>query len=180
MRTNWERRTRPRGKVDVVYALQFWSTLWVLVLGLLPVLFVMSMGAAQGTATRGLFFAAGNYPAYTTFSAGLLLPAIGLLVASIMAIPLPLEDVRGARRSDMAWLSVFAIALTLVSLVLDEGRAAWLHLAPYAAIGMFALVIVVVALRGLLGAMKLLPRSWRGTYRASYPNSDPNSDADVE
>lgn len=94
-------------------------------------------------------------------------PALGMLVAAVLSLPLPLADRHGTRRSDMAWLAVLSIAVTLVSLVLYDGRPEWLHWAPYAAAGIFAAVVVLLALRGLLSATRILPKSWRGTYRAT-------------
>lgn len=166
MRSRWERRTRPQGRTDAVYALQYWSTVWVLLLGLTPVAIAMAVGASQGTATEGLLLPADGYPAFTTLSAAMVVPASVLLVACLVGFGLPLEDRQGARRSDMAWLAVFGAAVTLVSLVLDDARPQWLQSAPYVAVALFALVVLLVALRSLLSATRLLPRSWRGTYRA--------------
>ncbi|WP_061963784.1 hypothetical protein [Demequina aurantiaca] len=167
MRTKWERRTRPHGRLDAVYALHFWSMLWIMLLGVLPVAVAMAIGALTGTAVEGPFFPAPDYPAFTTLSAGLLLPALALLVAAVISLPLPLEDRRGPRRTDMAWMAVLGIGVTFVSLVLDDGRPEWLHWAPYAAAALFGVVVVVLAGRGLLSSMQLLPRAWRGTYRAT-------------
>jgi len=167
VRTKWERRTRPRGRLDVAYALAYWSRLWVVLLGLIPVVVAVITGAAQRTAVDGPFFPAPGYPAFSTLSAGLVVPALGMLVAAVVSLPLPLADRHGTRRSDIAWLAVLSIAVTLVSLVLDDGRPDWLHWAPYAAAGIFAAVVVLLAARGLLSAAQVLPRSWRGTYRAT-------------
>lgn len=167
MRTKWQRRTRPHGRAELSYALHFWSRLWIVLLGLLPVLIVMAVGAVNGTAVDGPFFPAPGYPAFSTLSAWLVVPALGLLVAAIISLPLPLEDRRGPRRSDMGWLAVLGAAVTLVSLVLDEGRPTWAHPWPYIAAGVFAAVVAMLSLRGLLSAMKLLPKSWRGTYRST-------------
>ena len=167
MRTKWERRTRPRGRLDVAYALAYWSRLWVILLGLIPVAVAVITGAAQRTAVDGPFLPAPGYPAFSTLSAGLVVPALGMLAAAVVSLPLPLADRHGTRRSDMAWLAVFSIAVTLVSLVLDDGRPEALRWAPYAAAGIFAAVVVLLALRGLLNAAQLLPKSWRGTYRAT-------------
>lgn len=167
MRSKRERRTRPRGTAEVTYALNFWARGWVILLGLAPVLVAMAVGAVQGTAVDGAFFPAPDYPAFTTLSAGMLIPAVVLLAAALISLPLPLEDSRGSRRVDMAWLAVLSIGVTLVSLVLDEGRPDSLDWAPYAAAGIFAAIVVLLTVRGVLSATKVLPKSWRGTYRST-------------
>ncbi|WP_152649749.1 hypothetical protein [Demequina oxidasica] len=167
MRTNWERRARPQGRLEMVYALHFWSMLWIMLLGVLPVIVAMAIGALNGTAVDGPFFPAPDYPAFSTLSAGLVVPALALTLAAVISLPLPLEDRRGPRRTDMAWMAVLGIGVTLVSLVLDDGRPEWLHWAPYAAAGFFGAVVVLLAGRGLLSSMQLLPKAWRGTYRST-------------
>lgn len=167
MRTKWERRTRPQGRLDVAYALHFWSRSWVLALGIAPVAVAMIVGSLQGTAQDGLLFPAPGYPAFTTLSAGLVIPAALLLVAVCISLPLPLEDRRGPRRVDMAWLAILGAATTMVSLVLDDHRPEYLDWAPYAAVWTFAGVVVILAVRGALSTMRLLPKAWRGTYRAT-------------
>lgn len=167
MRTKWERRTRPHDRLDVAYALHYWSVRWVMFLGLLPVIVAMVVGALQGAATDGLFLPALGYPAFTTLSAGLLAPAVALLVAALVSLPLPLENPRGPRRTDMGWLAALSIVVTLVSLVLDAGRPAALDAAPYIAAGVFVAVALLLSMRGLLSVMRLLPQAWRGTYRST-------------
>lgn len=167
MRTRWERRTRPSGRLEVAYAIQYWARLWVILLGLLPVLMAMLVGTLASTAVDGLFFPAPDYPAFTTLSAGLVLPALAMLTSAMISLPLPLEDRKGLRRVDMVWLALFSMAVTSVSLVLDDGRPQALHAAPYVAAVLFAVVAVMLMLRGLLSALRLLPESWRGTYRGS-------------
>lgn len=169
MRTKWEQRTRPHGRVELAGALYYWSSLWVRLLGALPIAIVMVVGVINGTADDGLFFPVPGYPAFTTLSAWLVVPALLLLASTVISVPLPLEDRFGPRRGDFAWLGVAGVAISLVSLVLDDGRPDWQHAAPYVAAGMFAMTVVIVLVRGLLAAAKLLPRSWRGTFRTDEP-----------
>ncbi|WP_430867587.1 hypothetical protein [Demequina aurantiaca] len=167
MRTKWERRTRPHGRLDTAYALHYWSRLWVMLLGLAPVLVAMFVGVVEGTAVDGLFFPAPDYPAFTTLSSGLVIAAALLLAAAVISIPLPLEDRMGPRRVDMAWLALLSIVITLISLVLDDGRPEWLYWAPYIAVAMFATTAVLLLVRGILSALRVLPQAWRGSYRST-------------
>lgn len=167
MRSRWQRRTRPHGRAELAYALQYWASTWVVLLGLVPVVIAMAVGAAQGTATQGLFLPAASYPALTTLSGLMAVPALCLLGAFWLGVSLPLEDDHGPRRSDMLWLATFGIVITIVSLVLDEGRPAWLEAAPFVAAGLFAIVVALVAIRTLLRALRWLPRTWLGNYRST-------------
>lgn len=168
------KRLFPRG---IVSFMGFSQTITVLFTGLSILGFVvvnMIAGLLMGTwpdadacAAGGLRNGAGAWlcegPGYPLFYPPfwiMLLPAVLMAISSIISIPLPSKV--GARNTIsrfVLWVICVVAALqTLVGAVAYGGYLNWM-LVP--AVWLWAIPIVLFLLRGLLGTMKLVPRSWQ-------------------
>ena len=146
--------------------LAFVVAMCIVVFLLGPLLVVLVTGFIRGVAT-GEWPANGGMgwePGFPPFDPQLWLmwiPIAALTVWIIVTIPVPLKRSRGRGRflQAMFWLMTTVLAITLIA---GYSTAPWIQ-DPGSAAALNGLLLVgaVLALRVILGALRLLPRSWR-------------------
>jgi len=157
------RRDQKPSREDVVADLHFAAIAWLVVLCLLPLLVLAIVGWVQYTNTNGIFFPAPGYPAMTTLSAGMIVPALALAVAWVVSVPLPLLKRNDVSRADMVGLAFFGAIATVVSATLDVDSPAWPKEVARVAVWIFVALMVLGFLRIALGWLRLVPREWRSS-----------------
>ncbi len=135
------------------------ALLWIVVLGIVPMVIAMVIGLAQGTIAEDVATPAPWYPAFPVLSPGLIVPAS--LLMFILTVNLPLRTTGVLRRHEIAWLAFIASGVAMTSLILDNVDAWWYQLPVVLAIAVDLLLIVLVTVRWALGRLHLVPRSWR-------------------
>ena len=146
---------------DVVFSSA--GVLFVLV-GFVPAIIIMIIGIVSGTAPAeaegGMWGWAPGYPAFDPQSWLLFLPALAALFLAVWTIPLPLRTFPGTSRAMLAWTSLGAVPITFLIGGAFMGAPGIANEGFWAAFGFLA-AAALLFLRLLLGALHLLPRSWR-------------------
>ncbi|MGV8967027.1 MAG: hypothetical protein ACOH2F_12190 [Cellulomonas sp.] len=152
---------RAEDLTDVV----FWAAgVFYVLAGFVPVILIMIIGIINGTspdeADGGLWGVAPGYPAFDPQSWLFFLPALALLFLSLWTIPLPLRSFPGTSRAMLAWTSAGAVLLTAQMAAAFQGAPGIANEGIWAAL-IFAAAAALFFVRLLLGALHLLPRTWR-------------------
>lgn len=155
------RQTQAEDLTDVV----FWMAgVFYVLVGFVPVIVVMIIGIVGGTfpteAQGGVWGWAPGYPAFEPQTWLFYPPALAALFLSLWTIPLPLRSFPGTSRAMLAWTSLGAFPLTAQLASAFHGAPGIGNEGIWAAL-IFAAAAVLLFLRLLLGALHLLPRSWR-------------------
>lgn len=145
--------------------LELASAAWLVVLGIVPIVAIAVTGIVTGTipegAERGYLAHGPDYPAFTSLSAGLLVPALALVAAWVLALPLPLKDPVGPHRLELGALCALGTAVAATASALDVREPSVFALAGAAAAVIFFLTLLLYIVRSVLGWLRLVPRSWR-------------------
>ena len=158
--------TRARQKqaedlTDVV----FWiAGVFYVVAVFVPVIIIMIIGLVAGTfpteAEGGMWGWAPGYPAFDPQSWLFFLPALAALFLSVWTFPLPLRTFPGTSRGMLLGTSASAILLTAQMGAAFHGAPGIANEGVWSSF-LFAAAAALFLLRLLLGALHLLPRSWR-------------------
>ena len=145
----------------------FWiAGVFYVVTGFFPVIIIMIIGLVAGTSPLesdgGMWGWAPGYPAFDPQSWLFFLPALAALFLSVWTFPLPLRTFPGTSRAMLMWTSAGAVLLTAQMGAAFHGAPGIANEGIWASF-LFAAAAALFFLRLLLGALHLLPRSWRET-----------------
>lgn len=137
----------------------FWTSIAIVVLGILPIVVNAIAGLAAGTLPDdGILGDGPGYPLFQPPFVVLWLPAIAMLVLSIATFSLPMARWLVGARFDMSMIALIGLGTTLAAAAAYGGPNA----AVVAAAALpFAAAMVVFAVRGVLGWFDVLPAHWR-------------------
>ncbi|PRY67019.1 hypothetical protein B0I08_108103 [Glaciihabitans tibetensis] len=159
-----------RLKAEKLAGAAFWCAGIVLVaVTLLPVLVIMAIGLVTGTTPSedegGIYGVASGYPAFDPQAWLIWIPAIVLLAFSLFTIPLPMRGMsgRGSAGLSRPVLTYVTLALFLMAFVNGGAFVGAPGIGPaglYASL-VVGLTFVLLLLRTIAGALRLVPKSWR-------------------
>ncbi len=138
------------------------ALLWIVALGIVPMVIAMVIGLAQGTIAEDVATPAPGYPAFPVLSPGLIVPASLLMFSFARTFTWPLKRRDGIRRGDIAGLAFTGLGVSTVSTLLDESfLSLWAERLDFFVIVAFLAVGLLSLLRWVAGKLHLVPRSWR-------------------
>lgn len=140
------------------------SSILVVLFTLVPVIVIAIIGAAQGTVPSseegGFFGYAEGYPAFNPQNWLLLIPALGMLFLAFYTLPMRERSFLSGNRA-----LLFIVSTTAAGLAATFGSAfigaPGVGAGGFIAAMVFAFAALLFALRGLLGWLRLVPKSWR-------------------
>lgn len=156
------RFTRGGTRAEAAYSAFILALLWIVVLGIVPMIAAMIVGMAQGTIAEDVTTSSPGYPAFPVLSTGMAVPALVLAFVFVRTFTWPLKDLAGVGRSDIAWLSFVGLGVLLASSSLEMDRLPeWAARINAYAMLLFFAVFALALVRMAAGALRLVPRSWR-------------------
>jgi len=145
-----------------VYTATFIAVAWIVVLGALPILAVMGVGFLQGSISENLISPASGYPAFTTLSPGLIVPAVLVAWAFARTFTWPLRAADNVQRGELVWIALLGMNVAIAAVTLDRALIpVWAGRLSVGAALLFLLVAPLSLVRMLAGWLHLVPRSWR-------------------
>ncbi|WP_213815548.1 hypothetical protein [Glaciihabitans sp. dw_435] len=158
-------RARKRKRAEAITDIVYWvSAAFYLVACLLPLIVIMIIGLIAGTvptqAEGGVLGFADGYPAFNPQSWLLYVPALGVLFLSIWTFPLPLRSFPGASRVSLVSITFFMFFIGLLVSSAFMGSPG-IENEGFPAVLIMLLALVLFIVRWILGALRLLPASWR-------------------
>ncbi len=171
------RRTRAERVTRIVFTA---STIFFVVVGLGPIPVAGILGLVSGVYPTqeqgGIIGHVPGYPAFPYFAWLIFLPAAAALFLSVYTIPLPLKRVFAIRRSLLTLVVLFELGWSPVLAAAFFDKSADTYPVAVWAVPVFAVAFLLLLLRALLGALRVLPEAWRTeittTPRAKVVESD--------
>lgn len=138
------------------------SALWLVFLGIVPIVAAIIMGMIQGTSGEESYAPMPGYPAFPLFSPLLVIPAPYLALQFVRTFTWPLTVRSSQPRMFIVVLSMVGYVTLLCSSSLDANNLPHWAITLNAGAAFLYLVLAVLAgARVAAGALHLVPRSWR-------------------
>ncbi|WP_084079436.1 hypothetical protein [Demequina sp. NBRC 110057] len=157
MRLGPPQRSRLHEPEERSYLLLFVALCWLVVLGLGPIaaVWIASM-------FTGVYEGEEGFPAFTTLSPSLAVPAILIAIVIVRTFPAPLKHPHGMTRGEITFVAFVGLGIATTSFAFDTK---YLGTAGATFMGLvlaaYALLTAVSLLRSVAGWLRLVPESWR-------------------
>jgi len=138
------------------------SALWLVFLGIVPIVAAIIMGMIQGTSGEESYAPMPGYPAFPLFSPLLVVPAPYLAVQFVRTFTWPLTLRSAQPRMILVVLSLLGFVTLATSSALDTNRLPqWVLTLNFYALMVYIFIALIGGVRVAAGALHLVPRSWR-------------------